>query len=622
MTPEGPLLSVVVPFYNVQDYIGECLESLRTQTLTDLEVILVDDGSPDDSLAVAQAYVDRDPRFRLVRQANQGLGPARNTGLGHATGRYLAFVDSDDVLAPRAYSMLVGSLERTGSDIAGGNAYRFNDTDGVYQSWTHREPFEQTRPGTTIDAFPDLMRDRMVWNKVYRRSFWDEHGFRFPAIRYEDYPVTLPAYLVARRVDVLADHVYFWRDRASGDSITQQSARLDNVRDRVSSALLVLDGLDASGGRHAEVRRRVHAYFVDIDLVTVAEALVRALGDDQPELERLAYALADRLEPRSSLRATRLARLLHRTLRRRDVELARALVRWRAGGGTPALVAEVRALPQGLRHLPAVLDAVTPRKPPQNPLRPRRLRSELVEACWEGDELHLVLDSRLRGSLAGRATGRARLGRRVPLTATTTRTAEGVRWEVVIGPDALTRLEPGRLGLVGLSLRVGVLRWSGSAMAVPPMLPGAHRLADGTAHQLRAEEEEPELLVEALTDPVLATVAVAAEGFVVGLDVEPAAGDAVLLQRPAPTPELVLEHSGATVRFPAATVMADDPIDDPVSGVDERPLLLRRADGSQVPLHLAGPGVGVELPGARVRLDVSWDGALVVRRDVSGTRGA
>jgi CDP-glycerol glycerophosphotransferase len=92
-----PLISVVVPMYNVERYLTDCLESLAQQTFTDLEVILVDDGSPDSCADMARAFAARDPRFRLVQQPNGGLGNARNTGADHATGDYLTFVDSDDV---------------------------------------------------------------------------------------------------------------------------------------------------------------------------------------------------------------------------------------------------------------------------------------------------------------------------------------------------------------------------------------------------------------------------------------------------------------------------------------------------------------------------------------------
>src|SRR5215210_3415529 len=108
-----PRVSVVVPIYNVEPYLEECLESLAGQTMGDLEVVMVDDGSTDRSPAIAEAFAARDLRFKLVSQPNGGLSKARNTGIGHATGEFLAFVDADDVVARNAYELLVGSLDHT-----------------------------------------------------------------------------------------------------------------------------------------------------------------------------------------------------------------------------------------------------------------------------------------------------------------------------------------------------------------------------------------------------------------------------------------------------------------------------------------------------------------------------
>ena len=121
-------LSVVVPFFNVEAFIAEALESIAKQTLQDIEVIMVDDGSADGSSVIAKSFAASDPRFKLVQQQNRGLGPARNAGVRHATGRYLAFADSDDLLDLHAYELLVGSLDKTGSDIACGGVRRFRST--------------------------------------------------------------------------------------------------------------------------------------------------------------------------------------------------------------------------------------------------------------------------------------------------------------------------------------------------------------------------------------------------------------------------------------------------------------------------------------------------------------
>ena len=117
-------ISVVVPIFDVEEYLEECLRSLVRQTVDDFEAILVDDGSTDASAAIAERFAATDDRFRLLRQPNGGLSRARNTGIDAAGGDYLAFLDSDDVLPPNAYELLLGTLERTRSDFATGNVHR------------------------------------------------------------------------------------------------------------------------------------------------------------------------------------------------------------------------------------------------------------------------------------------------------------------------------------------------------------------------------------------------------------------------------------------------------------------------------------------------------------------
>lgn len=326
---DRPLLSVVVPFYGVEDYIGACLESLRGQTLADLEVVCVDDGSLDGSSAVARAYVARDPRFRLVRQPNAGLGPARNTGVGQARGRYLAFVDSDDVVPPGAYELLVGTLERTGSDLAAGDVRRF-DGEGLRESWTHAGPFAHDDLRTHVLRRPDLVADRMVWNKVYRRDFWDAHGYTFPAIRYEDWPVTLAAHLDAVAVDVLAEPVYHWRDRESGSSITQAVHRLDNLTDRMASAAMVLDLVREVP---AEVREQVEAHLMHVDLAAAAQALTVVPVDQRAAVTGLGQGLARRISPSTARRAPRVDRLVWAAFRAGHGGVVRLVTGARGGGG-------------------------------------------------------------------------------------------------------------------------------------------------------------------------------------------------------------------------------------------------------------------------------------------------
>src|SRR5918993_1446568 len=163
-------ISVVVPIYNVEPFLDECLRSIAGQTFADLEVVMVDDGSTDGSAAIAERFAAADGRFRLISQPNAGLGAARNTGLDAATGEHLAFVDSDDVLPPGGYARLLGALDRT------------------------------------------------ACNKLWRRAFWDELGLRFPEGRlHEDIALVLRAHFAARAVDVVAAPVYHYRRREEGE---------------------------------------------------------------------------------------------------------------------------------------------------------------------------------------------------------------------------------------------------------------------------------------------------------------------------------------------------------------------------------------------------------------------
>ncbi|GAA2839781.1 CDP-glycerol glycerophosphotransferase family protein [Kitasatospora sp. CM 4170] len=238
----APRLSIVVPIYNVERYLVECLDSIAAQTFTDFECVMVDDGSKDGSAALAEAYAAKDSRFRLVRQVNKGLGAARNTGIRHIDpdGEFLCFVDSDDSMPPSAYELMINTLDETGSDFATGNVLRFRAV-GYYQSGGHSRPFAKTALKTHITEIPSLVTDRTAWNKVYRRSFFDAAGLLYPeGILYEDAPVSVPHHYLAKSVDVLSEPIYHWREREVGEmSITQMRTNPKGLIDRVTSVELV-----------------------------------------------------------------------------------------------------------------------------------------------------------------------------------------------------------------------------------------------------------------------------------------------------------------------------------------------------------------------------------------------
>ncbi len=268
-----PTLSVVVPVYNVREWIAASLDTLVSQSLTDLEIIVVDDGSTDGSVDVVRRYAASDPRIRIVSQANAGLGAARNVGADHATGRFIAFFDSDDLLMPGAYEAMVGQLRRTGSDFVTAAFARGDETFARRPNWVNRT-MGRDRTCLTLPADPWLLLDITAWNKVFRRSFWVRHRFRFmEGVRYEDQVPITRAYLTARSFDVLRQQVYVWRTRFDGTSITQQKSSLPDLTDRLRSqqecALLINRAPDS-------VRDTWYLKLLDYDLPNYLGAALNA----------------------------------------------------------------------------------------------------------------------------------------------------------------------------------------------------------------------------------------------------------------------------------------------------------------------------------------------------------
>lgn len=227
-------VSVIVPIYNVAPYLAECLDSVVAQSHRHLDIVLVDDGSTDESAAIARAYVERDPRIRLVAQPNRGLGAARNTGIRHARGQFLCFVDSDDLIPPAAIAAELAALQKSGSQFCVGVMHRLEHGEIIVRRWM-REMKRRDRFGITIDDEPQLLRDVFAASKLFRRDFWQrEIGFFPEGVRYEDQEPTARAYMSKCRFDVISDHVYTWRIRDDGTSITQRKYDIADLADRIA----------------------------------------------------------------------------------------------------------------------------------------------------------------------------------------------------------------------------------------------------------------------------------------------------------------------------------------------------------------------------------------------------
>lgn len=171
------LVSIIVPVYNVEKYLPECLDSILASTYTNLEVIVVDDGSPDNCPQICDEYAKKDLRIRVIHQENQGLVGARNAGLEAATGKYVAFVDSDDMVSPVLYETLVKAIEQQQADIAA--CEYTNDVSLLRTSNDLSKTNFQTIKGfdqqlAILTCAPSVQKMTWtycyVWNKLYRRN--------------------------------------------------------------------------------------------------------------------------------------------------------------------------------------------------------------------------------------------------------------------------------------------------------------------------------------------------------------------------------------------------------------------------------------------------------------------
>lgn len=217
-----PVLSIVLPAYGVAGYLRECLDSIVSQSFVDIEVIAIDDCSPDNSGAILDEYANRDSRIRVVHlAANVGLGEARNIGVTEATGDYVWFVDSDDWLTEGSLRVIAAKLRRTEPDVLlVDHAKVWISGRGRRSPMRSRLP-EDGRPEvfSAVD-YPDVLRPvHTAWSRLIRREFLLELDLKFQPAWYEDVSFTYPVTAAARRIAVLYHVCYNYRQRRQG-SIT------------------------------------------------------------------------------------------------------------------------------------------------------------------------------------------------------------------------------------------------------------------------------------------------------------------------------------------------------------------------------------------------------------------
>ena len=235
-----PKVSIIVPVYNVEKYLTRCLDSLLNQTLKDIEIICINDGSKDNSLSILKNYSVLDNRIRLIDQKNQGQSVARNKGIEIAAGEYIGFVDSDDWVDLDFFEKLYTAAEKHTCEIAAAGIIRLHKLNKKFHLKFDKEII--TEDINTKFELCDVPELSYVWNKIYKKEVLLQHQLKFEeGIFFEDVIMTPKMlFYMGKMVTVLDTYYYYWRnpnstvtnrsDKANSDSIYAHNKALEFIK--------------------------------------------------------------------------------------------------------------------------------------------------------------------------------------------------------------------------------------------------------------------------------------------------------------------------------------------------------------------------------------------------------
>lgn len=276
-------ISVIVPIYNVERYLPRCIESVRNQKLADIEIILVDDGSPDACPQMCDDYARADNRIKVVHKKNEGLGYARNSGLQYATGEYVTFLDSDDYVSKDMYEKVYQALKSTKSDCcvtgyivkkdSGEEVIKYNPLgNSVYEN---DEIIRKVLAGM-LGSLPEQKRDTVigmsVWKCVYSRDVIVDNRISFPSEREfisEDIIFQIKTIPHTKRVCTLSEGLYYYCENKNSQSLTKTYSRnkFDRYKKLYKKELDMLTDL----GFYEETKMRVARMFLGNTRVCVKQ---------------------------------------------------------------------------------------------------------------------------------------------------------------------------------------------------------------------------------------------------------------------------------------------------------------------------------------------------------------
>lgn len=220
-----PMVSVIIPIYNVEKYIKECVDSVIRQTYQNIQIILVNDGSTDSCGRFCDEYAQKDVRIITIHKDNGGLSDARNAGLPLAEGKFILYLDGDDFLVPNAIETLVRTQEKTGGDIVLGNFYyTYSDHEVVANAWHQTDMVLDNKKA--MEALIDGRIETFAWGKLIRKEIAEKHQFPKGKV-FEDHYWTHFVFGDAEKIALVALPLVHYRQRGNSISFTFDMKRLD-----------------------------------------------------------------------------------------------------------------------------------------------------------------------------------------------------------------------------------------------------------------------------------------------------------------------------------------------------------------------------------------------------------
>lgn len=231
------MISVIVPVFKVEEYLDQCVKSIVGQSYSDLEIILVDDGSPDKCPQMCDEWADKDSRIKVIHKQNGGLSDARNAGLEIATGDYVAFVDSDDWLAEDFYEVLIRAATENDAQIVASGVVKIDEETQCFSGNNYEE-----RVYSSEEAIQTIMQAEgfhaVAWNKIYQKELFE--GITYPVNKlHEDEFVTYRLLDRAERLVICQKTVYYYRQRGGSIMSTWSKGHLDALEAAVERLALL-----------------------------------------------------------------------------------------------------------------------------------------------------------------------------------------------------------------------------------------------------------------------------------------------------------------------------------------------------------------------------------------------